>query len=440
MKIKNKYSKNRSTKEERLFNVYMNTKKKLRIKLQKIIPLNEYEKTLYKDNENHKDRSTKPQKGKYFGLNGETILLSAIPKTNLTELYNGLKKMLKKHSFKNLGPTIFEEELKTSIYQFSNISNDSRYIPNIYLTPKAKSLEGLVDFLILDLFDLSNDYIGISISIKLTKEIKKEINDIMKNDYTDNTKFRRYYSKNKTRVTKTTWNPDIPRSTLVDDYMIEIKTRVYQFVNKYIKLSPTNNYKAPISLDIYCTNYDLSDDKIDAFLRAYDIYPKYCRHGKMSVIYRDGKAKEGDDFVESDFCFNCSESSIEINRAGRLVIYKEDENQQMFMISSDLINLFIIVLYFYYLGDFQRALTSMRDALYIKYDKGDSIIYRTYGKHSKIMAQYKMMFNNVRWSEHCHNDDKIKSKKVANLFPFWTLNYSEPALWRCLGGWRRRGK
>ena len=47
MKIKNKYSKKRIIKREKLFNRYMNLKQKIRLKTQRYFPLTKREKLLY---------------------------------------------------------------------------------------------------------------------------------------------------------------------------------------------------------------------------------------------------------------------------------------------------------------------------------------------------------------------------------------------------------
>lgn len=118
--------------------------------------------------------------------------------------------------------------------------------------------------------------------------------------------------------------------------------------------------------------------------------------------------------------FECGENSQEINRSARLIIIKKDEFQEMFISQYELINFFIITLYFYNIGEFSRKLSIIRNNLYKFYSKKESKIYREYDKSIKEIQKYKMMFNNVQLSK-----DFYIYKYLEDSLQFQNKRYEE---------------
>ena len=415
MKIQNKYSKKRKTTKDRIFENYQRLRKSIRLKTCKIIPLSINENLLYNDKV-PRMKNTKIDKNRYFGLNGQIYILDTYPKAKISNLYVELNELIRKNPVtKKIISTVMEKDLKSAVLQFASADNMNRYCQHFDITPKDRKLDKIVDFISITMFELSNDFIGISFEVNLSDECKKEINNLIISDCEGEEEYIKYYSRKKTLVTKTSWNPDITRRKVINDYIIEIKTRTIDFISKYISLNKKNN-KPPISIDVYTTNYNLNED--NRFLHTYDVFNFDKTKDNISVVYR--YTEKSDEFIDSEFIFDCEENSQEINRSARLVIYKADELQKMFIIQSELINFFIITLYFYNIGEFSRKLSIIRNNLYKFYSKKESKIYREYDKSIKAIQKYKMMFNNVKLSNNFYS-----YKYLEDSLQFQNKRYEE---------------
>ena len=351
----------------------------------------------------------KVKEGKYFKLNGDIHILNAIPKTNLNSLYIGLNDLVLKNPIKHLmADFISEKDMKNSVFIFSKSDNSNSYSRCFYTTPKEKQLQDSIKYIKIVLFEFSDDYVGICFEVNLSDTIKEELNDLINGDCDGEQEYVRYYYKNKKMISKINWNPNITREQKVNDYIIEIKCRVLKFLDRYIPLTKYNN-KAPVSIDVYSTNYNLNEkDEYDSFLQSYHIYKFDEKKTKqMSTIYRtDGKS---DEFVKSDFIFICGEGQSEINRSAKLIINKANEKQKMFLDNHDIINFYTITLYFYYLGDFERTLTEIRNDLYNYYNKKENKIYSGYEQAIREIQKFKMMFNNIWLADMSYFDDRLKN-------------------------------
>ena len=404
MKIKNKYSKNRKLTKDRIFESYQMLRKKIRLKTCNIIPLSKNEELLYSNDEELKMKNTKIDKNRYFELNGQIYILDIYPKAKISNLYVELNELIKKNPVKEkITPFFSQKDLKSDIFNFTTADNKNRYSRCFYIVPHAKKLSKIVDSIFIIMFELSNDFIGICFGVYLSEEIKKEINNLIIADYDGEEEYIKYYSRNKTLVTKTLWNPDITRKKIINDYIIEIKTMIMDFMCKYISLNKKNT-KPPISIDIYTTNYNLNEN--NRFLSSYDIFDFESTNDRIPIGY--SYSKKSDKSIDSQFIFYCEEDSREINRSAKLVINKTNKLQKMFIIPSKLINFFISVLYFYNINEFGRKISIIRDNLYKFYSEKESKIYREYENSIKEIQKYKMMFNNVKLSNKFYNCKKLQ--------------------------------
>ena len=408
LKLTNKYYKKEYSLKNKIFVKTQKIKRSFRLKTKNIIPLSDMEKCLYSTNDRIK-KCEKVKKNRYFKLNGDIHILNAIPKTELNSIYVGLHDLLLKNPIKDLTGGFFSEaDIKESVFVFSKSSNSNSYSRSFFITPKDKKVQECIEYIQIILFELSDDYIGICFEVNLYDEIKNKLNDFINGDCIGEQEFIRYYSRKKKVVSKVNWNSNITREKKVNEYVIEIKCRVIEFLAKYLPLTNYNN-KAPVSIDIYTTNYNLKDDnEYDAFLRSYDIFKHTTEKIKqMSAIYR--YKNKSDEFVKLDFLYICGEGQTEINRSAKLIINKPDERQKMFLDNHDIINFYIITLYFYYLGDFERALTQIRNNLYNYFNKKQNKIYKGYDQVIREIQKFKMMFNNVSLSDMSYINEILKS-------------------------------
>lgn len=404
MKIKNRYSKNRKSTKDRIFESYQRLRKKIRLKARNIIPLSKNEELLYSNDEELKMENTKIDKNKYFELNGQIYILDIYPKAKISNLYVELNELIKKNPLNNtISSTLFQNDLKSTVFGFTTADNKNRYSMYFYITPCIKELNKILDKISILLFELSNDFIGICFGVNLSDEINKEINNLIISDCDGEEEYIKYYSRNKTLTTKMLWNPDITRRKIVNDYIIEIKTKVINFICKYISLNKKSN-NPPISIDVYTTNYNLSENS--NFLSSYDIFYFESTNDIIPIEYIfDEKNNE---FIDSQFIFQCEKDPQEINRSARIIINKTNKLQKIFIHQSYLINFFIITLYHYNINEFGGKISIIRDNLYKFYSEKESKIYREYENSIKEIQKYKMMFNNVKLSNKFYNCKKLQ--------------------------------
>lgn len=89
MKIKNKYTKQKIDKKEQLVNRWINTKKYIRLKTQKIVKLSKKEDWLYNRNLLYKNGIPKIEDDKYIYLKN-IMMINYITKNNCSKLYKGI--------------------------------------------------------------------------------------------------------------------------------------------------------------------------------------------------------------------------------------------------------------------------------------------------------------------------------------------------------------
>ena len=170
MKIQNKYSKKRKTTKDRIFENYQRLRKSIRLKTCKIIPLSINENLLYNDKV-PRMKNTKIDKNRYFGLNGQIYILDTYPKAKISNLYVELNELIRKNPVtKKIISTVMEKDLKSAVLQFASADNMNRYCQHFDITPKDRKLDKIVDFISITMFELSNDFIGISFEVNLSDE------------------------------------------------------------------------------------------------------------------------------------------------------------------------------------------------------------------------------------------------------------------------------
>ncbi len=119
------------------------------------------------------------------------------------------------------------------------------------------------------MFNLSDDYVGISFIITLNNSFNVELNKEIIGDVEDEINYIKMYVGSKKRVSYNQPSKEIIRKNKIETILLEVKMRVYDFLKQYINLPLLNDY-APICLEEYITNYKKEDNNY--FLRCYDFY------------------------------------------------------------------------------------------------------------------------------------------------------------------------
>ena len=168
IEIKNKIYNSKERKKQIRFNKYMTLKKTIRLKFKNLISLNENEKILYTDEYEFKDKIEKIDKGKYFAFNKRIHILSVIHKNEIDNFYYGFDSLVKMNPSKNsFSRIILDDRLKNSILSYKNKINSGGWINLGYISPKSSNLLNVVDYFHIFMFNLSDDYIGVSFVAKM---------------------------------------------------------------------------------------------------------------------------------------------------------------------------------------------------------------------------------------------------------------------------------
>lgn len=414
IEIKNRLSNSREKKHQHRFNMYMILKRKVRYKFEKIFPLTQQEKSMYKDLSSLHRETSKPEKGKYFKLNKRIHMLSVISKDELDNFSSALINMYKNNPCKSpFTRTIVDERLRESILSFKGATKNDGWTNIGFFSPNDISLNNIVKKIHIIIFGLSDDYIGICFEISLTDDFNEYFNKELVSDVEHKENYSAFYVGNKKFVSRYDKAENIIRKEKIDDILVEVKLRVYDFLKKYINL-PTINEKSPISIDEYATNYEF-DDKRDHFMMSYDIYDFIERniHSGIEVVYQ-GKTQE---FIREKFYFSCSERKKSINRSAKVVLKLRDKYQDNFLIFNELVNIYSMVLQFYIINELDTLISEERKLLSKMYDEKALKIYDKYNLINKEITNYKMILNNIEPDKHCdcyYNNEILKNFEYQN--------------------------
>lgn len=417
IEIKNKIYNSKERKKQISFNKYMTLKKTIRLKFKNLIPLNENEKILYTDEYEFKDRIEKIDKGKYFAFNKRIHILSVIHKNEIDNFYYGFDSLVKKNPSKNsFSRIILDDRLKNSILSYKNKINSGGWINLGYISPKSSNLLNVVDYFHIFMFNLSDDYIGVSFVATLNECLNKELNEIMISSIPNETNYHKYYVGNKKYINKNSWSKNIIRKNKVDDLLLEIKMRCYDFLNSYINLFPINN-SSPITLDEYSTNYELTDNSY--LLRCYDFYifKEEQISKNLDIIVNHGQGENfKQTFEKVDFYFECGYKN-DNNRSARLLISIPKENNDNFFEDSSLLAIYKCILNFYFNIELEKYIVKKREILNNTFKSKKYSIYDDYINVNKMINIYNSILCSIDTDTEFdeYNNDKIsRSLKYQN--------------------------
>lgn len=417
IEIKNKIYNSKERKKQIRFNKYMTLKKTIRLKLKNVIPLNENEKILYTDAYEFKDRIEKLDKGKYFAFNKRTHILSVIHKNEIDNFYYGFDSLVKKNPSKNaFSRIILDDRLKSSILSYKDKINSGGWINLGYISPKSSDLSNVVDYFHIFMFNLSDDYVGVSFVATLNEELNKELNTLMISNIPNETNYHKYYVGNKKYINKNSWNKNIIRKNKVDDILLEIKMRCYDFLNSYINLFPISN-SSPITLDEYSTDYEFKDNSY--LLRCYDFYifkeEQISKNLDIIVNYGQGKNFK-QEFEKVDFYFECGYKN-DNNRSARLLINIPKENDDNFFEDSTFLAIYKCILNFYFNIELEKYIVQKREILNNTFKSKKYSIYDNYINVNQMINIYNNILCSIDTDTEFdeYNDDKIsRSLKYQN--------------------------
>ena len=272
IEFKNKIYNSKENRKDLAFQNFMQKKKIFRLKTQKIKPLSTYEQNLYLDDFGSKyDKASKPDSNNFFIFNKRIHLLSAISKNEIDKLYVDLYKLIKNNPSKGFMHEItLDDNFRRSILNYKNKIHTESWTNLKWISPNCSELHGIVDFIRISLFDLSDNYIGISFTIELNNDFNNKLNKTMIEDFTNSSFYVKYLSGRKRGVTLMHVNKNITRKKYIDNIILEIKMRTFNFLSNYIDLFPLKD-NSPISLDEYGTSYNYLNENSE-MLRAYGFY------------------------------------------------------------------------------------------------------------------------------------------------------------------------
>lgn len=195
IEIKNSLYNSKERKKQNKFNRYIQLKGKIRLKLKKFFPLSENEKIIYEHKYYEKEIS-KPLDGRYLEYNKRIHLLSVIPKSELNNFYLNYMNLVKKNPSKNsFSRRIVDDRVKNAILSFRNSYGGWTVLNEI--TPQSTDLSNIVDYITMYMFNLSDDYVGISFIITLNSNFNIELNKAIIGNVQNEINYIKMYVGNK---------------------------------------------------------------------------------------------------------------------------------------------------------------------------------------------------------------------------------------------------
>jgi len=392
LKIKNKLVNTKELKRQKRLKRYIETKKKIRLKTKKIFPLTKQEEILY-DNHQFESHMSTLNKNEFFKTAGNIILLDIYPKSNFNSFLDGAKQLLLQNPSKNpFTHNPIEEDFHQKMFHWQ----DSRSWPSHsiigYCSPNSKELLELIDYIRIDIFNFSNDYLALSFNLTFSDSFKNEINQHLNSTEKYDFEVYKKYSYNKKKyIGKYSYNQEIVRRKKLENKIIEVKCRVHKFISKYISLTPIHDM-APISLDFYYTNIN---DRHSSFLNSYDFYFREKDiHTNLSLIhnFKDGHQN----FVEHDYILPLFVSHNTINRSVNLLIIDSIDNcDKISLLVEDLQDILIIVLYMQLLEELNSFTSLARNLVEQNYSKVGIKFNHFYNKLSSKIFKFNLIFNDV---------------------------------------------
>lgn len=193
------------------------------------------------------------------------ITIELIAKEDIKQLKSGIKRLiLKNTSHKFMGGVQSWKDINDSI---DNLFDENLFSNNAWLEcgrfdfAQNKKLSNHIDYFDLKLINFSTSYVAVEIHIYLADNRKKQIVDIVNQNYReDRGVVYEHYSRNakvsgaKKSVSIKRYNNSFLKSELLSDLIVESKWYLYNELSKFFPFILHKHGIIPPSLNLYKTN------------------------------------------------------------------------------------------------------------------------------------------------------------------------------------------
>ena len=426
MKIKNKFSKQRIDKDNLFLNKVMNIKKSIRNKTSKIIPLTDMEKFLYTEDNFEKaydEKNTTMPKNKYLRLN-DIFLLNIVSKNDCHNLYSGIINLYKDNYLKGyLGGELRHKELKKCIDSYITSTNYHGCTELCRLSPKDNELYELCDLIIIHIFEISNDLLGISFDLKVTEKFNNEINNIFNEKVNIATIYNKLKYKKKYLYSRSRTSVKKKRNNDYEDFIIEFKCRFNKLFNKYLPLQLDYKNKPPISINTYQTNFKVTN-RAESFYQDLEILEHYLARELENISVCVGKSGESDSFIDTTMWYNIMISRNKIDRSNSVLFYLKEKENIIKHTGNEFTNIFInsinIILKFVkkFFDEMQGDITNEKIKLYNCKTSKIRKNYKQYEILNSKFHKYSSIFNGIDIHKFQYKDEYIIKgfENIKNIY------------------------
>lgn len=383
--------------------------KKMKKKAQKyegedISKLSKKEQYLFGPLMNKYDKTTKNDAHKFFRTSKYITLLYLFPKSEVDNICPKFVKLFMDNPMEeSIFSTIIDSDFESAIKQYNNYSNHNSYTRLGHIQPKK--IKKYVDIINIISFNFSNNYYGVSFECTINDETFNMLNNILTCDIDDYVRYKEYYVGNQKQVGRYEWNPDILREEEYKNTILEIKCEINNFLNSYLEFEK-KTYLAPISLNIYETNYKI-EDRTPEILRSFDMYEYTKRHLFQNMPICEFKPNLETKFIKLDVCFGCHKSNKHPDRSNNLIIKIKNNEQKLYLSQEDLINIYINILFFQKIFELENLIAHQRNNIFSVYNKKIKI-YKMYNDFSKNILKYESIISNVSLNNSFYINDFLK--------------------------------
>ena len=352
--------------------------------------------------------TTNNDSNKFLIMNKRITLLYLFPKSDLKNLYNNFKHMFYENPMnKNVFSTIIDDNFERFFKNYDNLHNLNSYGSIGHIEPK--SLSKYINFINITMFNYSINYLGISFECHLTDDILEKINKIITCKIYDNTEYTEYYVGSKKYIGRNNWNPDTVRARQLKKNIIEVKCIINDFLNKYLKFEKETIF-APISLNIYETNYEITD-RAPSIMLSHDMNGYTNEHKFNDFNVWEHIKNEGDEYFKTDICFECYHTYDSLDRSSNIYI----NNRDLFLIPESIIGIYISILHFYKNIEFENIIAKERNDIFSIYSpKNKKKIYKAYSNFISNILKYKTLLADVVFDKNYSNDYLKKVYEFQN--------------------------
>lgn len=411
MKIRNNYTRNKIDKKSIFLNKCINLKKKIRIKTKKLIPFSKKEEMIFQVGEpGFLKRQTMPTNNKYLKMN-DILIFNIVSKNDCEKLYKGILNLYNNNYLKGfLGGELRSKELRETIMSFDNFDNNGKWSALCAISPKNEELYKICNRVDISIFDFSNDTIGIIFKVSLTELFNNNLNKIFVEKVENKNYCEKFNYKKRHIYGIYSSTKDSIRNSKYEDYILEVKDRCNKLFIKYLPLKLDYKCNAPISINLYQTNYEIENRK-ESFFHSLNFSNGYNfeKRTDISVCLRDDKAHKSDEFIKTDLYYEIAIDKLKIDRSNNLFFIVQNSKLNIINSSSEYINFIMAVFIHYYLEEIKKNIRLENKKLLESSNKNVTKAFNKFEKFNKKLYFTKMLFNNCNYNSCVYKDDYLKN-------------------------------